>query len=598
MIPDKYKPQPKDYVYPPPTAYQPTPAPSTLTVQQFQSQYGVTPDIPSDAVITGVRRTAEGYEISYYVMGKRRRVEPRKRFIGETPPRQVGWKLGLLEGTLLTAKGYAYEPRKGVYALYETRFIEPKLEAPKYPVGMPPATVLPGKLWRMEKGLLERGGWVQDPETKEFFKYEMVEAPSWKETTIAGQIETKGLMGFFAGLLAPLLPEEKRAGYLETMGLFPEPRGVPIAPRSLAGFIAGPEKYVRMLRGEPTPPMPVSAGLGALLGSPGELAEFEKVSPEYQMGAWMWELGEAWAIGKGTQYVWKGVKKIPGVGKLSSKISTTWERHVTEPFMKCMPKFIQKRYYGPEYTARIAERGLVWEKKPFVGYAEFYAQIEREVATRPPAWSYSVFKGGKTTTPMAYTLERAITKGKPLGGLAATQQIVVTETAKRTFLQPSRLFTEGLQIGTRRGWGISPLLFSAGVSSLLKLKTTARVKDIQTGKIAFRLRQPQLTRLEQVLESKQIVRTKQIQVLNVQQISKQVQKQMQTTMQITLRPPRITKQTFKLRPFRLPKFPKRKRRRVKGFGEEWFFKLHPLATPKEMAAQLFGSPRRKRRRKR
>jgi len=432
-------------------------------------------------------------------------------------------------------------------------------------------------------------------ETGTYVKYERPQ--TWEEATVAGQIyagkrirKHDGGPRWHTFAYEELSPEAKQRIM---------PIMVPIREFG-AGVIGIPEATLKgivnigsMVMGQPpayvSPPTPAGALIGLPLGRAEEFELYRKgeLSPFYLVGGITGTILETATISYGISKGAEVAKKIPTVAKVSSKVSIAWQRHVTEPVMKRMPTFVQKVYYGQEYYARIAERQLVWEKPPFIGYKEFYAQIETPLLTRPsPEKWYITFKG-KTTTPMTYTLERAITKGKPLGGLAATQQIVVTDVKKRAIWQPRRLFTEGLTIGTKEG--LKAPFTAIALSSLFKvsLKPTARVRTIKTGKIVARIRRPQIPRMKHVLRSKQILGVQQAQILRTQQVTKQLQKQTQITLQTTLRPPQIARQTFKMPYF---EFPKAKGRRVKGkrYGEEWFFKKHKLATLKEVAKDVLG----------
>lgn len=253
---------------------------------------------------------------------------------------------------------------------------------------------------------------------------------------------------------------------------------------------------------------------------------------------------------------------------------------------------------------------LLWEKKPFGGYKEFYLTTETMLPTKPPAEQWLLKMKGVRTTPFSKTLEAAITKGKGLGGLAATQQLLVTEYAKRT---PFELMHYPITwpSGKLATGGLTRMLLGVGIATSLKAFAALTKKEHVTRRVVVPQRifprveslvemQP-IHRHKQVMKTwhKQILKTGQVmqltqvqkQVLGIQQVQKtvQLQKQLSKLAQMQLFYPKLLQKPARARVprLRLPKVSKKRQKRKSMFGA-WYFKRHRIATPKELVRNLMG----------
>lgn len=463
--------------------------------------------------------------------------------------------------------------------------------------------------------------------------------PTWKETAVTGQILEGGLVGFFAEMLAPLLPKEKRRGYLESMGVVGrvvEPEYAPVIFKkpAIAGFIGVGEAWVR-----PEVPTPTGALVGYALGRPEQLREYEELPPEYLVGGLLGTYAEAKAIGYAVGKAWAGVKRIT-------------PKLIKEPIARAVrfgrvPKAIYRaklavKYREPVYTithvparmktylarqfptAKIAvERGLAWgerqffqpgafevwattvEPYKFVGYPIIYGK----------AAQYAVIQVTKPTAFQQIML--GIEKGMfpRMGGLAAQQRLIL-RTGKRGFapwLMPTMPVAKALarQVPTTlAGLGISavargirverprrkrrlvtPLLvvpkprierlpferemekFRSLVLEVPKVKERERLVPVP--KVSEALLQPQLAKQEALVKT--------------------VQKQVQVLV------PKIPVPTI-LKPPTYPYWRRRGPRETFGKRFErllgkWYYRKHPIPTPKQLARDFMGLPRKKRRKK-
>jgi len=299
--------------------------------------------------------------------------------------------------------------------------------------------------------------------------------------------------------------------------------------------------------------------------------------------------------------VWAVSKKIP----LAKKAPLFLERakhSVVEKVVKHAPERVQKWYYGPAYKEWKMSQQLVFEKKPFAGYEEFYLTTETMLPTKPPAEQWLLKTRGTPTTPFSKTLEMAITKGRGLGGLASTQQIVVTEYAKRTpfdlmhypITEPSARMATGGLTSMLFGFGVTTGLKTLGFQPITPKKTIVKQRPMQKIKQVERLAPTQVltpflqpvTRQEptQILMPQQAVKVAQIQKVlqqqRLQQRTQQLQRQLQTRQQVQV--PRL------LSPGR-PSRKRRKKRKDDLFGLYGRYpRFYPIATAKEVLKMVVG----------
>jgi len=247
---------------------------------------------------------------------------------------------------------------------------------------------------------------------------------------------------------------------------------------------------------------------------------------------------------------------------------------------------------------------LVFEKKPFAGYKEFYLTTETMLPTKPPAEQWLLKTRGTPTTPFSKTLEAAISKGMP-GGLSATQQIVVTEYAKRTpfdlmyypITEPSARIATG---------GLTSMLFGFGVATGLKAigyQPTKEFLAVTPKKISVPQRQlptiKEIIGLELSQIQKQFLKPVQIQepsqILRIQQAQKtiQIQKQIQRQQmkQIQIQRPRLIRQQMQIPKWLTLGRPSRKRKKKKKKSQFGLYgrypRAYPIATAKEVLEMLF-----------
>jgi len=361
-----------------------------------------------------------------------------------------------------------------------------------------------------------------------------------------------------------------------------------------AGFVGTFERYVR---GDI--PTPSTAVLEPIFDG-GKLSEaqFLLEHPGYAFGGFIGEYAQAKYIwGPALQKAWSGLKRVPIVQKVPISIEKA-KHSVVESIISKAPERIQKWYFGPYWKEWKVSQQLVWEKKPFVGYPEFYLTTETMLPTRPPAEAWFIKFRGTPTTPFAKTLEAAIAHGKGLGGLAATQQIIVTDYAKHVpFSFTQYPITESsMRVATQ---SLTASLFGVGFSAMLR-RFAVPTKEVVT-KPSVRPLEVSQTRAEQFLrehllpvetqivtpiqevtpiqkleaEQTQVLQTQQVQQTMQQQVQglRQVQRQLYQRQQLTrMRVPEI------FRPMRK----RRKRERETPFGLFGRYKRqYPVMPPKK-----------------
>jgi hypothetical protein len=352
----------------------------------------------------------------------------------------------------------------------------------------------------------------------------------------------------------------------------------------------------------PRPPPTVTGGLvGTALGAPSELQKVEEYGASYVAGTILGDVVLGYLAGKGAEKVWAVSKKIPVLKKAPIFLERA-KYGVVEKIVKRAPERIQKWYYGPYYKEWKMSQQLVFEKKPFAGYKEFYLTTETMLPTKPPAEQWLLKMRGTPSTPFSKTLEMAISRGGGMGGLASTQQIVVTEYAKRNpfalthypITEPSMHITTGGLTSMLFGFGATTGLKAFGYQpitperAIVKQRQLPKVKKIERlapGQAVTPFLQP-LTRQEptQILKPQQAVKVAQIQkVLQQQQLrqrTQQLQRQLQTRQQLQV--PRLF----------APSRPSRKRKKKKKdsmFGLYGRYpRFYPLATSEDVLKMVIG----------
>jgi len=130
------------------------------------------------------------------------------------------------------------------------------------------------------------------------------EEPSWKETTVTGQIYT----GKLALNIGELLTGRKTPGYVrEYMKFTPGALERQRAREFSAGVVGIAESWIR-----PDIPTPAGALVGTALGRPEQFQAYQKgeVSPPYLAGGLFGTYIEAKVTGYGLSKAWSGVKRI------------------------------------------------------------------------------------------------------------------------------------------------------------------------------------------------------------------------------------------------------------------------------------------------
>lgn len=452
---------------------------------------------------------------------------------------------------------------------------------------------------------------------------------TWQETTIAGAISQKGLVSFFAELLAPYLPEEKRQPYLESMAVVSElyePKVVPISSKTFAGFIAGPEKYYRMARGEPAPPMPVSSLISVGLGDPKELIELEKAGTQFGVGALFWEIGEAYVIGKGVEKLGKKLipESIKHAAKFGKVAKATYKAKLT--VKSVLPSFRGSRvdvwmakHFKPYYAKTGIARGEValTQIPERIGLTHLEAgQLAWKLTEAPRTsgvWLRSVGFAPAKTKVLPHLISRG---GQVSVGYLKTLSIeepywqrgllpYVTQTqVTRMGIIP---YTPKIVSGLGKKATLTPLLGLAVVSipklrkdvwqpTYAHTKETLRILTLEKPTLKQRKKLIPIHKVSQLEKQISKLETLTLQTQKQRQIQKQEQRQLQRMG--FPKTPQLAKE-IKLPTMRIPEL-FRKKRKKKRIGEEWFWKKHELMTVKEVA-QSFSLPipgtRRKKRRK-
>ena len=410
-----------------------------------------------------------------------------------------------------------------------------------------------------------------------------------------------------------------------------------------AGLAAIPEAFIR--------PVPtISGGLVGTILSPvthgrfttEPLQDISKVAveePFYIVGGGVGEVAAAMAIGWGVGKAWGGLKWLGGKTGVSPVIT----RHVVEPVrMSRVAHFVHKTKFVvkakvPSYRGSGVDIWLTKHVKPYFRRTGGIARGEVSlVPTKQPislaqmqagsmAWQATatpkmaglmipkhLLKETVRETPMKHLIYRAgeLSIGylrPPMYFVKPTEQagylpFVTQKHLTRMGIVP--YIPKTVYVGGKKA--VSVLGVGLGISAFPRVAPKPRRKYKQELLPTPKLWYPTLARFREkfrpltVLEPTPAQRrkTRQFSLPQLKQPQMLKQPQLQKMIQIMPSPLRtIPTLTFPtIPPFRLPEGV-RDVLRGQGLFGKWFLREHPIATPKEVASQFFGSPRKKRRKK-
>lgn len=395
-------------------------------------------------------------------------------------------------------------------------------------------------------------------ETPEGITYRYVPpAPTYKETTVTGAILERGWHGWWMSHVAPYLPEEYRERYVEATEEYYEAlekAGLPKEPETqiAAGFVGGFEAWVRpevptLERGVIT-----SVGESIIKGKPvisKPLEEYIGLGAGYWLGGLLAELPQAYVITKGAEWLWGKLAPTPKPVGWKIEKELTWRKPAIAKYIP------EKAPAAFEFWEQIVETPL-------------YTEMAKGVPKLKP-----LMVRGLPKTPMAVTLAKALMK-EERGVMALAPSVMPRLKLKA---KPSLVMAITFPIKpaapARLGRFAQVLL---GVSAVgLKGIQRQRVKEltIQKQKLIQQLHVSQLQSQEQSV--------------------KQAQKQIQAQLLTTIKPTRlVTARVYA--PIERRRI--RKRRKIRGLHERWFYKRHPIPTGIEVLRRM-REPRKKKRRK-
>jgi len=424
--------------------------------------------------------------------------------------------------------------------------------------------------------------------------------------------EPKGIAETLMGTVIDVRTKVPISTIEELTGEKGVPRWFPIAPAygfaapvgagtvaSVESLVYGGERLVShfVTHHEPITPKPpptqISGIIGASLGDPTEIHKVEEYGPFYAAGTVAGDILLSYVTGKGMEKAWAGLKKIPIVKK-APLAAESLKHGVMETIMKKAPERLQKWYYGPYYKEWKISQKLVWEKPPFAGYKEFYLTTETMLPTRPPAEQWLLQTRGTPTTPFSKTLEAAISKGGGMGGLAATQQVVVTKYAK---LSPfEMMYYPVSDVSVRTGESlIKNLLVGASLVGLKGLATQHLKPYPSAELISYPVSTPTI---KPIIDSASIVSpimspiVSPVQDVKVSQVQEVTQIQRQQLKQLQIQRQSLVRQQIQIPDWLMLDRPTRRRRKKKGTKPSGFYgrypRFYPVKGARETLEMLVG----------
>jgi len=227
----------------------------------------------------------------------------------------------------------------------------------------------------------------------------------------------------------------------------------------------------------------------------------------------------------------------------------------------------------------IEKEAFSFGRNPLKKYetATFRENVMAPLEVQPQAETWFIKTRGTPTTPMSKTLEAAVSRGRSLGGLAGTQQIVVSD------YEMSK-------------WIMSPALRE--IQMVPKVMPVSRLGQTAAGliipSVIRRTAPSQFSRSALVQESKVTQQLKQGQKQIQRQIQQQQQRQKQ---QLYVYTPQKLRQT-PIQQFPRYKIPttRMNQKAMKQFGIRWRFIRHPIPSARQVAKRIGITPMRKRKR--